>query len=90
MNDLIDFLDSSSFHPFHPVLKASNAHLTMVQIHPFKDGNGRIARLLQNQVLMGRGYPPAIINADEKKQYISMIERAIEDRVKNKKYKGIP
>ncbi len=81
IKDLIDFLNEPSTHP---VVKASNAHLTFVQIHPFKDGNGRAARLLQNQVLLERGYPPAIIDADEKKHYISMIERAIEDRVKNK------
>jgi Fic family protein len=39
----------------HPVVFAANAHLELVRIHPFVDGNGRTARLLTNLVLMNQG-----------------------------------
>ena len=49
----------------HPVRLAAFAHLELVNIHPFVDGNGRVARLLMNLILINRGYqivtiPPAL------------------------------
>jgi Fic family protein len=41
---------------FHPVCLAAYAHLRFAQIHPFIDGNGRIARLLMNLILVNKGY----------------------------------
>ncbi len=78
MKSLVDFLESSSIHP---VLRASNAHLETVLIHPYMDGNGRAGRLLQNHLLFERNYPPAIIKSDEKKEYFSKIGRAMKDRL---------
>lgn len=40
-----------------PILKAVLAHLYFVWIHPFGDGNGRTARLLELQILLGAGVP---------------------------------
>jgi Fic family protein len=41
----------------HPVELAAVAHLKFVTIHPFVDGNGRIARLMINFMLHRNGYP---------------------------------
>ncbi|EKE00122.1 MAG: hypothetical protein ACD_22C00089G0004 [uncultured bacterium] len=59
----------------HPVTIAIDAHLKLVSIHPFIDGNGRTARLLMNLLLMQAGYPPAIIRKEDRKQYIACIEK---------------
>lgn len=53
---------------------AIEAHAQLVTIHPFSDGNGRTARLLMNLVLIKGGYPPALINPEDKPDYIDALE----------------
>lgn len=48
MTELVDSLDSADGHS---VVRAAMAHLNLVMIHPFADGNGRMARCLQTLVL---------------------------------------
>ncbi len=45
-------------HEVHPVDFAARAHKELVFIHPFIDGNGRVARLLMNLILLQHGYNP--------------------------------
>lgn len=51
----------------HPIEIACDFHIEFLTIHPFYDGNGRIARILTNLILISCGYPPVIIR--EKKKY---------------------
>jgi len=60
----------------HPVVVAALAHYKLVTIHPFVDGNGRVARLLMNLLLLQSGYPLAIIKKEQRAQYIAAIEQA--------------
>ena len=55
--------------------KAADAHFKFVSIHPFIEGNGRIARLLMNFILIKNGYPPAIISPEERLEYINALEK---------------
>lgn len=64
----------------HPVIAAAKAHLDFVFIHPFVDGNGRVARLLMNLILLQNGYNIAIIPPVLRAEYISSIETAHENR----------
>lgn len=66
----------SSPHHDHPVKISAEAHYKLVTIHPFIDGNGRTARILSNLLLMQTGYPPAVINKEDRKRYINSIEKA--------------
>lgn len=53
---------------------AIEAHLRLVTIHPFTDGNGRSARLLMNLLLMRAGYPPMVIRPEDRPDYLDALE----------------
>jgi Fic family protein len=57
----------------HPVEFAAMLHLRFVTIHPFIDGNGRVARLLLNTALIQKGYLPTIIPPIMRTDYLSFI-----------------
>ncbi len=48
-------------------------HVAFVRIHPFFDGNGRMARLVANIPVLKAGYPPIIIAREQRKQYIDAL-----------------
>jgi len=60
----------------HPVVVAAFAHFRLVSIHPFVDGNGRASRLLMNLILEQAGYPPAIIQKEDRLKYINALEQS--------------
>lgn len=64
---------------FHPVAFAAQLHKRFVFIHPFKDGNGRIARLIMNTVLIQDEYLPAVIPPVLRHEYIELLEKARRD-----------
>jgi len=72
MDEFISWLHSAKDHP---VIVAADAHFKFVTIHPFVDGNGRLARLLMNILLMQHGYPPVSIRPSERKSYIDGLEK---------------
>lgn len=63
----------------HPVEFAAMVHAIFVNIHPFIDGNGRVARLLTNLALLQSGYNITIIPPVVRSDYI----RALQDSNKN-------
>ena len=57
-----------------PVVTAAAVHAWLAHIHPFHDGNGRIARLLANLVVGAHGLPPLIIrDAADRDRYIDAL-----------------
>ena len=48
-------------------------HLSFVRIHPFFDGNGRIARLIANVPLLKCGHPPLLISPARRVEYIDRL-----------------
>lgn len=66
---------------YNPVQFSAILHKKFVFIHPFKDGNGRVARLLMNTALIQDRYLPALIPPILRVDYISLLEKAhIDDK----------
>lgn len=63
------------------IYSAVQVHYDTVKIHPFVDGNGRLARLLMNLRLMRAGYPPTVLRKEERRGYYSALERADSDEM---------
>lgn len=76
MQSLVEQANTTAASATDGLLLAAKLHYEFVLIHPFDDGNGRMARLLMNLVLMSHGYPPAIIKTDEKEAYFSALRQA--------------
>jgi Fic family protein len=55
---------------------AFTAHLRLVDIHPFNDGNGRTARLLMNLILIRAGYPPIAVRPEDRLAYVQALQQA--------------
>ena len=60
----------------HPSVLAAFFHHRFVAIHPFDDGNGRLARILMNLILMQKGYPPAVVKLKERTDYYAALAQA--------------
>ena len=60
----------------HTVSVAIEAHYRIVTIHPFTDGNGRTARLLLNLIILQNNYPPVIIHPEDRRIYVTSLEKA--------------
>jgi len=56
VQDLCAFINDPANYDIHPVLKSGIVHYEFVRIHPFVDGNGRVARALATLVLFLEGY----------------------------------
>ncbi len=77
MYDLINWLREKQANPEnHPVFTAAEFHYKFIRIHPFDDGNGRVARILMNLILMQNGFPPVIIKTEEKQAYLFALQQA--------------
>ncbi len=75
MHELMDWYRAEE-NSLHPAKLAAMFHYKFVRIHPFDDGNGRIARLLMNYVLYNNNLPPVIIKSEDKASYLRALRRA--------------
>ena len=76
MHRLVDELRSDAFVNAHPVLQASYAHYGLVMIHPFADGNGRVARALASIFTYRAQSVPFLILYDHRGTYYDALTSA--------------
>ncbi len=60
----------------HPLIFAAGLHYQFIRIHPFDDGNGRMARILMNIALQIHYFPPVIVKVTDKERYYSALRDA--------------
>ena len=71
MDRLIEMNKTHSAHP--PLARAAWLHHRFVQIHPFEDGNGRVARCLATLVLIRAGLFPMVVMNEERDDYLDAL-----------------
>ncbi|MCY4143316.1 MAG: Fic family protein [Gammaproteobacteria bacterium] len=65
---------SSEFTALNPIRQAVEAHVRFVSIHPFKDGNGRVARLLANYFMWRANLPGLLLPWLHRERYYDALE----------------
>lgn len=73
MDEMIEKIAKSKMHP---VETSAFLHHGFVEIHPFIDGNGRVARLLMNLYLIAHGYPPIVLKKEDRGKYYRFLRAA--------------
>lgn len=77
MNDLVDWYNQAATSGnYTPIELASLFHYRYIRIHPFEDGNGRIARLLVNFILLRHNYPMIVVKSNDKEQYLNALNKS--------------
>jgi Fic family protein len=59
-----------------PVLRSIYLHHRLAYVHPFLDGNGRVARLAANLALMSARYPPIVLRVSDRLRYYRHLQAA--------------
>jgi Fic family protein len=72
--DLLRSTEDALKNGMHPMVVASIFHGYFEYLHPFRDGNGRIGRLLSNRILLQKGLPIVIIKNESRAEYIRCLK----------------
>ena len=76
MHRLCQELRSEAFADAHPALQAAYAHYSFVLIHPFADGNGRVARALASVFTYKAQSVPLLILTEKRDEYLDALSKA--------------
>ena len=77
MTDLVDWYNQEEKRgKLSPVELAALFHYRYIRIHPFEDGNGRIARLLVNFIFARHDYPMVVVRSRNKLAYLEALHQA--------------
>lgn len=74
MDNLLSWL--STYAEYDPIIVASWLHHRFTQIHPYQDGNGRVARALTTMILLRADLLPLVVDRDLRVEYIGALEGA--------------
>mgnify|MGYP002738404943 FL=1 len=76
MTDLVNWYNEAErSEKFTPIELAAIFHYRYIRIHPFEDGNGRIARMMVNYILSRHNYPMIVVRSRKKYEYLEALHR---------------
>ena len=70
----LELLVSSEVKDFHPIKLAAWAHFHLMQVFPFSEHSGKIARIIMNLYLIREGYYPCIIHSSDRQRYYETLK----------------
>ena len=73
LSKLVDWYKSNR-RKYSPMVLAVVIHNQFEMIHPFQDGNGRVGRLLLNNILLKHGLPPVNIELKNRREYYAALK----------------
>lgn len=77
MHDLVAWYnEAEKSGQYTPMQLAILFHYRYIRIHPFEDGNGRIARLMVNFILARHGLPMMVVRSSKKQEYLESLHKA--------------
>lgn len=77
MSDLVAWYnEAEQSGEYTPIQLAALFHYRYIRIHPFEDGNGRIARLMVNFILSRHNYPMIVVRSSKKHQYLEALHKS--------------
>jgi len=76
MQRFLDEMESQEFADAHPLIQASYAHYALVAIHPFADGNGRVARAIASVFTYRSASVPLLILQEHRDRYFDSLTKA--------------
>ncbi len=71
---VLEWMSSSEVKDYHPIKLGAYAHYEMMQVFPFSEHSGKIARLVMNQYLMNAGLYPVIIHSSDRQRYYETLK----------------
>ena len=74
MEQLIEFYGETT--QLHPIVAAAWLHHAFIRIHPFQDGNGRVARALVLLALLRKDYAPLVVDRRRRDEYLRALDVA--------------
>ncbi len=82
LGKVLDATDSADFRQSHPLHQAARLQHGFMQVFPYTEGSGKVARLLSNLLLLHKGYLPCIIHSVDRQRYYESLrvpEAALRD-----------
>lgn len=73
---LVADVRSPDFEAVHPIVRSAYLHYALTYVHPFADGNGRVARALASVPLYRVARIPFLVFRDERARYFASLEAA--------------
>jgi Fic family protein len=76
LGKVLDACDSSDFRALHPVQQGARIGHAFMQVYPFTENSGKVARMLSNLALIHAGYLPCVIHATDRQRYYESLRGA--------------
>lgn len=77
LDRLVDYTKSKEFKESHPIQEAATIQWMFMQVFPYAENSGKIARLLSNLILLRGGYLPVVIHAIDRQRYYETLRQPV-------------